>query len=227
MLGHRLERGARLDHLPVGGDHRDPAGQERGRNGHRAIEQATGVVAQVEHKALELRIGFVQLVDLADEVFDRGFLELAHADPAVAGLDEFGAHALHADLFADDGDREAAAFVLAEDGEHHLGGRLAAHALDRLVEREALDRGVVDAGDQVTGLETGAECRRALDRGDHLHQAVFHADLDAHADELAGGRLAELLEGLAVEIRRVWIETCDHAADGIGDELFLVDRLDV
>src|SRR5690606_38523282 len=100
-------------------------------------------------------------------------------------------------------------------------------ALDGLVQRQALDRGVVDLGDQVARLQAGAEGRRALDGRDDLDQAVFLRDLDAHADEAAGGALAEFLEGLLVEVLRVRVQPGDHAGDGVGDELLLVHRLDI
>ena len=107
---------------------------------------------------------------------------------------------MHPDLFANDGDREAAAFRLAEDGENDLGGRFAAHALDRLVHAQALDEGFVNLGDQVAAFQAGAKGGRAFNGRDHLDQAVFHADFDAHTDEFAGGAFAELLEGGFVEI---------------------------
>jgi hypothetical protein len=134
---------------------------------------------------------------------------------------------LHADLFTRDGYREAAALALAEDRQHHLGARLAAHALDGLFHRQTLDGGVVDLGDQVAGLQARAEGGRAFDRRDDLHQAVFHADLDAHADEPAARAFAEFLEALLVEVLRVRVEAGHHAADRVGDQLLLVDRLDV
>ena len=93
--------------------------------------------------------------------------------------------------------------------------------------RQALDGGVVDAGDQVAGLDAGAEGGRAFDRRLHLHQAVFHADLDADADELAAGLLAEFLQRLLVEVLRVRVQPGDHAGDGVADELLLVDLLDI
>ena len=96
---------------------------------------------------------FEHFFDLAGEVFDGAFLELGHADPAVAGFDQFGLDRLGFDFFADDGDREGAVFVFAEDCEHHFGFGLAAHALDRFAERQAFERGVVYFGDQVIGFE--------------------------------------------------------------------------
>ena len=137
------------------------------------------------------------------------------------------AHRLGADLLARDGDREGAVLVLAEDRQGDLGVGLAAHALDGIVERQALDGGVVDLGDQVVGLEAGAKRRRAFDRRHDLDQAVFLRDLDADADEAAGGAFAEFLEGLLVEVLGVRVQAGHHAGNGVGDQLLLVDRLDI
>ena len=60
-----------------------------------------------------------------------------------------------------------------------------------------------------------------------LDEAVFHADFDAQAAELALGADLQVLEGVGVEIGGVRIEVGEHAGDGIGDELLVVDRLDV
>src|SRR6185369_6011928 len=119
--------------------------------------------------------------------FDGVVLELAHAQPRIARLDHLGAHALNADLLARDAHGEAAVLGLAIDLQQHLGIGLAAHALDGLIHRQTLDVAVVDLGDEVAALEAGAEGGRAFDGRDDLHEAVFHADLDAHAHEAAGG----------------------------------------
>ena len=56
--------------------------------------------------------------------------------------------------------------------------------LDRLVERHALHRLVVEADDQVAG-RTPARCAGVSSIGDDLDEPVLHADLDAQAAELA------------------------------------------
>ena len=227
VLGRRLERRLRIGKLAVGRDDDRVGRQERRRDRDRALEQAARVVAQVEDEALQVRVLLVQVLQLVDEILDGAILELADTQPRVARLDHLGADALGADLLADDVDREGAPLALAEDGQHDLGVRLAAHALDGLVDRQALDQRVVDLGDEVAALQAGAKRGRAFDRADDLDQAVFHAHLDADADEAAGRGLAEFLEGLLVEVLRMRVEAGDHAADRVADELLLVDRLDV
>ena len=226
-LGRGLEGRLRFGDLSVGRHDHGVARQEGRGHRDRCFEQAARIVAQVEHEALQVRVLLVDVFELLREVVDRAVLELADAQPGITGLDELGAHALHADLFAHDRHREAARLALAEDAEDDFGARLAAHALDRLVHRQALDHGVVDLGDQVTALQASAEGRRALDRRDDLDEPVFHADLDADADELAGRAFAEFLECLLVEVLRVRVEAGHHATDRVGDQLLLVDRLDV
>jgi hypothetical protein len=200
VLGRGLVRGLRVRQLAVRGHHGHVVRQEGRADRHRRVEQATRVVAQVEDHALDVRVGLVDLFDLADEVVDRAILELAHPHPGVAGLDDLAAHALDADFLARDRDRERAALGLAEDRQHDLGVGLATHPLDGLVHAQAPDRRLVDSGDEVAGLDARAERRGAFDRGLDLDDTVFHADFDAHADELAGRALAEFTEALLVEI---------------------------
>jgi hypothetical protein len=109
------------------------SGRKAGRHGDGRIQQAARVVAQVEHQALEVRFLLVDLLELGHEVVDRAFLELAQANPGVAGLDHLAANRLGANFFARDGDREGAVFVLAEDRQHDLGLGFAAHLLDGVV----------------------------------------------------------------------------------------------
>ena len=154
-------------------------------------------------------------------------LELGDAQVGIAGLDHLGFDALHLDDFARQRDDDRTRLALAHDREHDVGARLAAHALDRVVQAHALDRGVVELDDQVAREHAGAEGGRVLDRRDDLDEAVFHADLDAEAAELALGADLEVLERLGVEIGRVWIEPGQHAADRVGDQLLVFHRLDV
>src|SRR6266540_1364370 len=133
----------------------------------------------------------------------------------------------NAEDVAREGHLEGIRLALAQDGEPDGGARLAAHALDRVVQVHALDRGVVDLDDEVPGLQARAERRCVLDRRNHLDEPFFHADLDAEAAEFALGADLELAERVLVEIRRVRIEPGKHAADRFGDELLVLDRLDV
>jgi hypothetical protein len=100
-------------------------------------------------------------------------------------------------------------------------------SFDGVAQAHALHRLAVDAHDQVAGLHAGALRRRVVDGGDDLHEAVLHADLDAEPAELAGGADAQVAVGVRVEVRRVRVEPAEHAADGAGEQLAVVDVLDV
>ena len=154
-------------------------------------------------------------------------LELGHAHVAVARLEHLRLHALHADHVAHDRDLERLRLALAQDREPDGALRLAAHALDGVVQVHALHRRVVELDDQVAGLQAGAERRGVLDRRDHLDETVLHADLDAEAAELALRADLQLLERFLVEVGRMRVEAGQHAVDRLGDELLVLDRLDV
>ena len=202
-------------------------GQESCRNCHCGIEQAARVIAQIEHQPLDVGVLLVDVFDLFDEVVDRAFLKLRQSNPGIARLHHLAAHRLGLDFFTRDGDREGPAFVFAENGQCNFGVRLAAHALDRFVERQAAHRGVVDFGDQVVGLQAGAERWRTFDWRNHLYQAVFLRNFDADPDKAPGRAFAELLERLLVKVLRMRVEPGDHAGDGIGDQFLFVDRFHV
>ncbi|OIQ79517.1 hypothetical protein GALL_387510 [mine drainage metagenome] len=131
------------------------------------------------------------------------------------------------DFLARDGDVEGAVLALAQDGERDLGARLAAHELDRLVQRQALHGGVVDAGDEVAGLDAGVRGRRALDGRYDLHQPVLGGDFDADADEFAAGALAEFLEAFLVEVFGMGVEAVNHAGNGIVNQLLALHGLEI
>ena len=116
---------------------------------------------------------------------------------------------------------------LALDLEGDRGIDRAAHLVDGLVQVEALDRLVVDMGDDVVGEDAGAGGRRLVDRRDDLDEAVFHRDLDAEAAELAAGLHLHVAEALGIHVARMRIEGGQHAVDGRFDELGLFGLLDV
>ena len=226
-LGRCLVDGLAFGQLAVGRNHGHIGWQEGRRDGYGSIQQTAWIVAQVQHQSLEIGFLLVDFLDLADKVIDGAFLELAQADPGVARLDHLALDRLGLDFFTGDGDGEAAAFILSQDVQAHLGIRFATHALDSVIERQALDGSVVDLGDQVAGLETRTESGRAFDGGDDLDQPVFHGDLDADANELAGSAFLEFFVGFLVEVLGVRVQAGDHAGDGVGDQLLVADLLHV
>ena len=105
--------------------------------------------------------------------------------------------------------------------------RLAAHPLDRVGQRHALHRGVVQPDDQIAGANAGPLGGGVVNRRDHLEKAVFLPDLDAQAAEFAGGADLQILERLGVQIGGMRIEIAQHAANGVFQQILVLDRLDV
>ena len=87
------------------------------------------------------------------------------------------------------------------DGQLDRGVGLAPHLVDRFLERKALDRRLVDAGDQIASHQAGARRGRIVDRADHLDQPIFHHHFKAQAAEfLALHAALEVLQGLGIKI---------------------------
>ena len=162
---------------------------------HRAVEQAARIVAQIQHQALErFLVLLVEAVQRLGQILAGMLLELGDADIAIARFDQFGFYALDFDHGAREGDDQRFGFALADHGQGDLGAGLAAHAFDRIIQRQSLDRGFIQLDDQVAAFYAGQECGRILDRGHHLDEAVFHADFDAQAAEFTLGADLQILE---------------------------------
>ena len=144
-----------------------------------------------------------------------GFLvELGDADVADVAALEMRAHRLHVNDLADDRVFLRLLVGAALDEQPHARLRRPAHLVDRLLQREALDGRVVDAGDEVARHESGAGGRRVVDRAHDLDEAVLHHDLEPEAAEfLALHAGLEILQRLGVEIGRMRIERGEHAVD--------------
>jgi hypothetical protein len=193
------------------------------------VEQATRVVAQVQHQALEGRalVLFLEILESGHQVLAGMLLELGDAHVAEIGLHQLLLDALDLDDRAGEGDGQGLGLALAHHGEHDVGAGLAAHLLDRVVQGHALHRAVIQLDNEVAALDAGLEGGGVLDGGDHLDEAVLHAHFDAQAAEFALGAHLEFLEGFVVEIGGMGVEAGQHAVDGLGDELLVLDRLDV
>ena len=213
--------------LSVGRCHHHVFWQEGSRNRHCCIKQAARVVAQVKHHALEVRLLLVNGFDLGHKIFNGALLKLAQTNPGIARLHHLGANRLCADFFPDDCYRKGAAFVLAENRQHYFAFGLTAHLFDCVRQRQTLDHGVVNFGDQIVGLESGAVGRRAFNRRHHFDQSVFLTDFNAHTNKAARGSFAEFLERFLVKVSRMRVEAGNHASDGVRDQFFLIDRFNI
>ena len=205
--------------------------QEDRRDTDSGIEQTTRIVAQVEYQAFDrLRLAVLadeHLFQVANHVRRRFFLELGNTQVAISRLDDLGLDALNLDLVPGEREVEQLRLALTGDGQLDGGLRLAAHLLDCIGQRQALDRRVVDLDDQIAGLDTRAIGGRILYGGHHFDEAVLGADFDTQTAELALRADLQILERVGVQIGGVRVEVGQHAADGKGNQLLVVDRLDI
>ena len=201
---------------------------ESRRHRHRAIEQTARVVAQIEDQPLQRRlVVLVQLAQGLGQQLAGVLLELRHAHIAVAVFQQLGFDAADLDDRPRQRQHDGLVDALARDGELDRRPRLAAHALDRIVQGHALHRGIVELDDQIAGLDPGLEGRRVLDRRNDLDEAVLHADFDAQAAEFALRAHLQIFETFGVQIRGMRVQPGQHAVDRLGDQLLVFHRLDV
>src|SRR6266446_3408306 len=189
----------------------------------RLIEQSARIVAQVDDEALELVAGLGgEVGDHLLQVLRRLLVELRDADKPDIVAFEPRTHGTHLDARAGDGNLDRLFLPLAHDLELDLGVLRPAHLLDRLVEGEPLHRLVIEVRDDVVGHDPGLGCRRVVDRGDDLDQAILHGDFDAEAAELAPGLHLHVAEALGIHVARMRIEPGQHAVDRRFDQLAVV-----
>ncbi|MDZ7713412.1 MAG: hypothetical protein U5L06_10000 [Rhodovibrio sp.] len=158
----------------------------------------------------------------------RAGLLVEAGDPQVADLLERPrAHRLDRDVLALQGDLERLLAVAAQ-GDRDLAARLAAHHLDRLAQVELPGRCAGDADDQVARLDVAGRGRRALDRGDHLDEAVLllgHPQAEAAVFALSVH--LHRLELLRREVAGVRVQVGHHAVDRGPDQLLAGHVFDV
>ena len=199
------------------------------RDRDRLIEEATRIVAQVDHEAFDLI-----RAELASEVCDRllqvvGGLLVELGDADVADIVTLGvrAHRFHPDYIAHDRHVDRLIGALAHDGQLDPGVHRPAHLFHGLVERQALNLLVVELDDDVVGHDAGLGSRGVINRRDHLYEPVLYGDLDAQPAELAAGLHLNVAEALRVHIARVRIEPGQHAVDRRCNQLVVIRLLDI
>ncbi len=169
----------------------------------RLVEQPAWIVAQIEDIALQFRLtgfGAEMIEGLAHPVV-RLLIELGDADIADVAALQMRAHRLNVDDLADDRELLEVPVRSALDGQFHRRLGRAPHFFDRFLEGQALDRSVVDAGDQIAGHHASARRRRIVDRADHLDQPILHHHFEAEAAEfLALHAALEVLQGFRIKI---------------------------
>ena len=210
--------------------HDEPLGQEAVGDFHALIEQAPGVVADIEDDALEAARLLGLLLEILKPLQNLGVRdgrEHAQLDVAVPFSEQAPLDRLDLEFLALDvhGERVAA----AKEGKHDLAAGWALDPRDGVVpvERRRLDP--VDAFDEVAALDARAPGRRALDGGYHHEPALALFEVDADADDLgvAFGFLLELLVLVGVHEARMRVEHLGQAAGRAVHQLTLGDVLDV
>ena len=136
---------------------------------HGLVEQAARIGAQVEHIADGVTAA--RLVDrqergphlIADIAREGVDVEIADA------ILDLPLHRAKLDPLTNDGHVERLVAARPNDRELHRSARIALHLLDRLVERDAVQKLAVDVGDVIARLDARAPRRRVLCRSDHFH----------------------------------------------------------
>ena len=213
--------------LAIGRYDRDVFGQEGSRYADRAGQHAARIIAQVEHKAFHIGLLGVERGNFFGQIFDGRLLKLRDAHPTVARFDDLAFDALYPDFLARDGNEQRLIFILTGDREDDFGIRFAAHALDSLVKGHALDRGAVEAGDQVACFEAGFVGGGIFDRRDDFDVTVFHAHFNTETDKFALGAFTQLFEGFFIQISRMRIQRRHHAGDCFGQQFFVFNDFDI
>jgi hypothetical protein len=210
-------------------------GQEQAGDVDGLVEQATGVVAQVEHERLHAAVE--HLDQRLAQFLARHRAELLqhdHADLARQHLVLLGGNRDRATLDLDhhllgravDQRRVHAA---APHVQAHLGARTALELLDHLVGGLAERRPLVDAHDLVLAHQAGLVGGAGIDRARDREQAVLAVLADVGADAAVTGRefLLEALVSLRREVARVLVEALQHALHRGVEQLVARDLLAV
>src|ERR1700722_3310423 len=153
----------------------------------RLVEQAPGIVAQVEDIAFELvgRDLAVQLLHRTLQAVPGLLGELSDTDVADVAILDMRADRLDVDEIADNGEILDVLLGAADDLELHRRIDRAAHFLDRLIEGQPLCGGVVYGCYDVAREHARLGGWRIINRGYDLEKPVFLRHLDAKAAELA------------------------------------------
>ncbi len=179
------------------------------------VEEAPRVVAQVEDDAGEVAAGLgtlggQRLLEVAGGV--SGELGEPHVAD-VAGQEPRLRDRLHVDHLAGHAELpRLAAGPLHRDRD--LGLRAPPQPVDGLLQVEVHGGLLVDAGDDVLGLDAGPLGGGVLEHLHHREGAVAHADDEAEAAELAPGLELHLLRVLGLEEDGVRVERGEHAVRG-------------
>jgi len=168
---------------PLGIDDATPIEEQVG-HAHRIAQQSSRVVAQIQHEPFQGGLAFLaQLLQGLGGL--GGSLGGKLGDPHIANA--FVEHARfdtgHLDHLTGQLDLERGIPPFAHQRQRDAGARIAAHQLDCLLQIHTLDGAIIDANDQIAGLDTSALGRRVIQRGHDTDKALIGLHLDAQPSE--------------------------------------------
>jgi len=100
--------------------------------------------------------------------------------------------------------------------------------LNGIGQRHSFDRSIVEPDDQIAGTDARLGGWRVVDGRNHLDKAIFlAADFDSQSAKLTGRADLQVLKSFGVQKSRVRIEIAQHAANGVFQQILILDRLDV
>ena len=203
--------------------------EEEVRHRHTLVEEAAGVVAQIEDERLHPLLA--QRVDRLRHFPGRVLAHRRQGDVSDAIVE----HQRDARIDRPDVNRGARELIgdrlvdpAPSDQQLRRRPGRPAQFLDRLILLPPFRRTAVELDDAVARLHAGALGRRIGQRRDDGDPAVAHVDLNAEAGVVAGRGFGELAEVVRLEEYRVRIaQLIEHAVDRHLIELALVERIDV
>ena len=222
-IKHLFRRGAAF-----GVDHQIFGVEELAGHFDRGAEITAAVALQVEEQVFHALL--FELLDGVAHLFTRGGAEAIEADVAdTRGYHVSRIEGVHRNLVAGHDKGERFAHRRADDAELHLrafGATKQFH--DAIsVKFHPGDGASVDRDDAIAVDDAGF-LRRAFGDGLNHHEGVFeHIELHADTFEVAFERFVHAARFFGVGVGRVGIQFRKHAVDGIFDEFFLIDTVDI
>src|SRR5438034_470301 len=188
-------------------------------HGHALVQETAGIVAQIEHQALDIILAetFQVLLDLRTS----GLVEGLDVHVSDARFYPDGVlYALPGDLVANYVEGKRLVIALARDDDLDLGAAWSFQEIGDFRGRQVLGGLVVHRHDDVTGPDSGLVRRRPGERRNHDSAVIPFRD--RHADSVIVALLVfpQELEIARIEEVRVRIERAEHARDSA-----LVQRL--
>ncbi len=149
------------------------------------LQDAARVVTKVHNEAQQFAF-CGQFVEGLHHFFAGAALELRNPNVPVTLFQRAVANARHLNHFTNDRHLLRLRDAFAQNRQLDFTAGLATHRLDRLAERHAFHRFVVELDDQVARLDAGSLGGRIVHGADDLDETVFHAHFQSQSAVVAG-----------------------------------------